>query len=619
MSDVESQKPVGEEVSGERHMVQLDFTASLGQQAETRVLFSPVAAGGDNTNLRLTWSNEETLGVYIKSGTSYFYAGTLTGTGASGTTSCVFTGQVLSKREGEEYLFMHPAIAGETVGSAAQGSISFNNASASINGTSHLNSVLPLLWHESSAGSNTPAEYQGLVIIAHLQFATDPDQIQSVTLQTMDRDTDDPVFTSTFSAATMSGSPTLSKSITVNISSGSLNQDQSTHLYEGEVYIPCGHSSADVFRSKYNLKVVTKDGKTYYSEYLSFPGQDSAPSSILTMPLANGKCYTLTAPMSEGFAPTVISSQYKVNSLLGMWNEFGKPYDPNGLIVYSGEGDLPSSLPTQLADNKASILARYMNNGTGTPTFFGAGTTSLYESGRGDDVKQDNVTFNNITLTSPSEVFVTFISEFGWNENLLGYYHYPQDGTPTSSSVTKTLIFPNVSKPAHEPFNKGVGQDKNNIGTADDAPLREFETVKLLYTDPQTGISTTTFPAGVSIGFFMMIDTEAREDSPKSGYDLLNWNQWRLFTNSAWNADNSKWPATGYTNSNFFASGDVCNGDSPVQGLAIYGVKDRGDNNDATAYGAMIFMVSTSVPTAMQTQNTAYFNIGDGDLVKAKQ
>lgn len=116
----------------------------------------------------------------------------------------------------------------------------------------------------------------------------------------------------------------------------------------------------------------------------------------------------------------------------------------------------------------------------------------------------------------------------------------------------------------------------------------------------------------------MMIDTEANENSPKSGYDLLKWSQWKLFTNTAWNADNSGW-STGYANANFFASGDVGSDASGtlIPGLAIYGVKDNATNTYNTAYGAMIFMVSTSEPSAMQTHNKAYFNIGTGATVIA--
>lgn len=596
-NDIVPDEPVVDETDG---WVEWSVTASLGSPMK-RVSFTP---SDDQQTISLAWEAEESLGVYIRATNgSYRSAGRLTSSGEAGTGNRTFTGEVRVKHDGEEYVYMHPYVAGSSINLSQQMGV--------LGDAEHLHNLVPLLWAEGGTMTNC-----GYVLCVNLTFNENPGTIHSITLQTMTLDANDNAFAGSFVTSTMR--PHGVKSVTFNVTAGSVTGNLDG-TFSASAYI-VGSQIADknVFRSKYNVVVTAQNG-TYQCEYRSFPGQEAvvAPSTELALPV-NGNVYQLSRKMSKGAVPTLINSTYKVNSLLGMWNQFGKSYDPCGLIVTD-----ESLWPTQLKNNKAAILSKYPNNGDGTPTFLGPESGSLYEVGNSGDLKQDNVTFNNITITQPTEVFVTFISEYGWNENLLGYYHYTGDAPGSSTAVTKTLIFPNVSKPNHEPFNKGVGTESNNIGTPAEAPLREFETVKLLYTD-ENGYTSTTFPAGTVIGLMMMIDTEANEYSPKSGYDLLNWRQWRLFTNTAWNAENTtvngaatNWPGT-YANCNFFASGDVCNGSTPIPGLAIYGVKDRGDNAANTAYGAMIFMVSTSVPSAMQTQNKAYFNIGTGAIVVAK-
>lgn len=597
--------------------VTLDDATEAGNGASTRVNYTPSGDG-----LQLTWEASETLGVYIKNGSAYTYAGTVTSNGSAGDRSTRrFSGTISAKNEGEKYVYVHPAPTGESQGSPATGTINFTSQTGSLSSTDHLCSYIPLVWQEG----DLYATHHGYAVHLTLSFHEDPGTITSVALQTMPEVGTDKIFPETFNASTMSASstdPYVAKDLTLTVTSGTATK--SGNMWYADAYLASSNIAADVFRTKYNVKVVANNG-TFYNEFRSFPGQESASSTTLQM-LANGKCYNLMAPMSKGVATTLINSQYKVNSLLGMWNDYGKPTDPLGLIVYAGgEASLPADgiMPAQLKANKDAILQKYLSQKAtnGTPTWLGPASGSIYATSQAD-LKQSDVTINNIEITQPTEVFVTFISEFGWNENLLGYYYYPAGSEPTSGSVTKTIIFPNVSKPNHQPFNlggSGTGSTTTpvNIGTPAQAPLREYETVKLLYTDA-SGFTSTTFPVGTTIGFMMMIDTEAQENSPKSGYDLLKWSQWRLFTNTKWNAENSNWLNT-YANDNFFASGDVCNGSgNPIPGLAIYGVKDNATNNASTAYGAMIFMVSTKEPAAMQTHNKAYFNIGSGDLVIAK-
>lgn len=610
---------------------------STANQPSTRVGYT-----ADGDGLQLSWEANETLGVYIqKTNGSLIYAGTVSGSGEAGSRGeRRFSGTVSEKQNGETYVYVHPAMAEGEMATAAQGHIDYSNNEGNaqqgeLSSTAHITRFIPLVWHEG----NAQVENHGYAVHLRMTFNEDPGKITSVTLQTMTGAGNDAIFPVRFDVSNLAASSTMTGSarLTVTGDGTATNNDDGT--WTADAYIACTHHDVDVFRTKFDVKVETESNGTFYNEFRSFPGQQQA-TSITGLPmLANGKCYNMTTKLSKSVSYTVINDQYKVFSVLGMWNQFGKPYDPFGLIVYDGvNAEMPSTVPAQIKNNRTAIQTRYQNKGAGTPTWLGAGPGTLYDmtaASNSNNTKQEDVTINNITIIdSPTEVFVTFISEYGWNENLLGYYHYTGEAPETSFNVRKTLIFPNFSKPNHQPFNLGgAGAGDNtsryNIGRPEDAPLREFETVKLVYTDAN-GYSSTTFPAGTTIGFMMMIDSEANAESVKpQGYDLLKWSQWRLFTNTTWNKENTiangaaaNWPTSpGYTRWNYFCSGDVCSDDggTPIPGLAIYGVKDTGNNDVNTAYGAMIFMVSTSVPEAMQTQNTHCFNIGTGSVVVAKQ
>ena len=613
--------PTKTEQAAARPLVAHEVTVSLDDES-TRVAYTPNGEG-----LQLSWEENETLGVYIRcANDEIIYAGQMSGNGTEGDRGARrFSGEVSEKQDNEQYLYIHPAPTGDN---QALGKIGLSSQSGALGSSSHLNNYIPLVWEETSKR----ASIQGYAVHLQLSFNEDPGTISEITLQTMSMAGADheKVFPKEYSITqVVSGAHgaeqcTGSVKLTLPVESEATKDGD---LWKADVYLASTNATTNVFRTKYHAEVTASNG-TFHTDYLSFPGQQSATDSKLAM-LANGDVYNLTAPASKGTAMTVISDEYKVNSLLGMWNQYGKAYDPASLIVTD-----KSKWPSQLSINEAAIRSKTIS--TTTPTFLGPTNGSLYATGRQTDLKQESVSFNNIQITEDTEVFFTIVSEYGWNQNLIGYYHYPtaNESSVTSRSVTKSIIFADVSKPDNEPFAKGLDghQDKNNVGVPADAPIQEFETVKLLYSDAR-GFTSTIFPKGTTIGFMMMIDPEANAIEPSSTgynpriYDLMRWNQWRLFTNTAWNAENtiangaaSNWPSTGYTYSNFFCSGDVCNGaGSPIQGLAIYGVKDNGINNAVTAYGAMIFMVSTSNPASMQTQNKAYFNIGTtGDQIIAK-
>lgn len=621
-----------------RPVVAHNVTVSLGEP-EARVDYQQ-----EGDDLKLTWQESETLGVYIKqTDNNLIYAGTVSSNGAVGAGARHFTGVVSEKTEGESYVYLHPALGGETQGQTAQGTIDFAGQAGNLGSTAHLSNYVPLIWTEGVS----MVAHRGYVVRLKLKFMSDPGTINTVTLRAMEGVGNDLVFPVSFDAATMAPSTTMKRELTLTVpSETATNNGDGT--WSADAYLVCSHCDVNVFRTKYDVKVDASAGTFYFNEFRSFPGQEQAPSNTVLQMLADGKCHYLSATMSKDVATTVVSSQYKVNSLLGMWNEYGKVTDPFAMVKTTG---LPPQLQTNILDKKDAFTDRTLINKSsqGSPTF----TWTMVTRQCGGSYKQDNVTYNNIDIVeSPTEVYVTFVSEYAWAQNLLGYYHYPTGSVPSHpSTVLKTIIFPNVSKGDHVPYNKGGtdgGANINpntataNVGVAADAPLQEYTTVQLLYNNPD-GTYSKEFPVGTTIGFFIMRDPKASssgkdegsmgdtsEDThtgytPRPDNTLLDWNAWRLFTNTAWNSAKNPY-TTAYNNvgwwntmscQNFFCSADVgdSNNGGVIPGLAFYGAKDDASHNYNYSFSAMLFMVSTSVPASMQTANKCYFNIGTGNQI----
>lgn len=632
MTEGETIRPLVEHVVS----VALDENHETTNEAATRVGYQPSGDG-----LQLAWEPNETLGVYIrKTDSSIIYAGQMTGTGTAGDRGTrIFSGTVSAKSDGEQYIYLHPAPANETTaGATAQGTIALTSQSGALGSVAHLSRGIPLVWYETSK----VATIQGYAVHLTLNFKEDPGAISTITLRTMSGVGVTEIFPSSFDASIMSAGATKNNELTLTVSGTNTARKVGTQ-WIAEAYLACSSCDVDVFRTKYDVKVEAANG-TFYNEFRSFPGQEDATANTGLQMLPNGRCYNLTTPLTKDVATTIINTQYQVNSLLGMWDLYGKVSDPFSLSTPSS-ADL-NGLPTQLTTHILGTEAKrtdfttriLLNKSTqGTPTF----TWDMVTMQCNGSYKQSDVTYNNIEIIGEStEVYVTFISEYAWSQNLIGYYHYPTGEVPNSSNdVLKTIIFPNVSKGDHVPYNKGGSEnianvnpntEAANVGSASDAPLSEYTTVQLLY-NASDGTVTKTFPVGTTIGFFLMRDPKASSSvqdegtagdegsidhtgyQPRPDNTLLDWNSWRLFTNTAWNgaSGNSGWWDMNCWN--FFCSADVGTDDSGtiIPGLAIYGAKDDASHNYNYSFSAMLYMVSTSNPQSMQTGNKAYFNISN--------
>lgn len=643
-----------EALGAHRDSVALTFEASLAAPA-ARAEFDYGDLGGGKKGLALSWSERDVLGVYIRTekGT-IIRAGSISGTGTAGDKSRNFSGIVLQKFEGEDYIYMHPDLGNSTV-------LSFEEQYGCIGDGSPLDANLPIIWKSSKTGGTTPPQgtCKGYVIRLVLNFTEDPGDIRKIILHTDKTSAtanrifprsygidhlllDDPFGFTEPIAGTATSSATYTDAISLNVTGNARPHKNAENNYTVEAYIASASvKNLNVFNTKLRVEVINHDGKTYATNPVSFKGQTEAQNQTLLAQdvFPDGTLRKMEQQMSRGgVTPTIINYQYGIGSILGMWNEYGQSYDPNGLIkLKDGTGGKNSDMPDVLVTNGVGLAIhdRYTLTPSGvTPQF----TWELYKSqSQGTDHKQADVTCNNIDIVEipdapeadqGTEIYVSFLSEYAWNQNLLGYYHYPtpnKDANPaitvpaSAMDVMKNIIFPNLSKPGHEPFNTN-GLPKNNIGKDEDAPMREYMTVKLIYTDPVTGASSTKFPSGTTIGFWGMIDAKAN-GFQQSQFSLLNWNQWRFFSNSKWNAENSNWKGN-YTCCNFFASGDICKTTNPnativassevIPGIAIYGFMDdvNKGGREATAFSTCIFLVSASNTAAMKTYNKACFNIG---------
>lgn len=658
--------------TAERAEVPLSFDATLsdeGPASRAAFIYGDLTSDpSGKKGLKVTWQEGDALGVYIKTAEgTILRAGRIT-THTGGEKTQHFEGHALELFEREHYIYMHPDIGRETY-------VNLEEMDGELGSTAHIAKHLPIVWDVTvpadPADPDHPyhpyvGRYKGYVIHLELDFqTTNPGLIRKVTLLTSSRGTsglqEDRIFPrhysinhlaksdSIFDVVQASNSTTsetvleginannsdFTNAITLNVTSGVLKTEtrDGNTCYSTDVYLTSSEvEHLNLYNTKFYVLVADDRGRLFQSTQVSFSGQSKASSTqqlLSSTVLKNGIVGRVAATMSSGnISPTIINADYKIASILGMWNEYGKPYDPNGLVFYkTGPTSYNAGMPQVLRDYGNAIHDRYTltKSTTGTPTF----TWDLYESQNatsGDGAKQSNVTCNNITITDDTKIFVSFLSEYAWNQNLLGYYHYKTGSAPArATDVMKYIIFPNLSKPGHEPFNSN-GQAKNNIGRNEDAPLEEYMTVKLVY-QKGDGSYTTIFPSGTTIGFWGMIDVRAN-GFQQTQYSLLNWNQWRFFSNSAWNADklpDGKYANTGWNvNSarcNFFASGDICKTSTPdgttveniIPGIAIYGFMDdvaKGSRQEETAFSTCIFLVSASQPSAMQTSNKACFNIG---------
>lgn len=181
-----------------------------------------------------------------------------------------------------------------------------------------------------------------------------------------------------------------------------------------------------------------------------------------------------------------------------------------------------------------------------------------------------------------ANIYFTFLTEWAWNQNTIGYYYYKSDNVPSSASGVKKFIFvPNASKPDHVPFgdSSGTGYGLPYFSNGNDAPMALNTHIQLLF-EREDGTLTTDFPAGYTIGFFVMSDgystcNNSNTTNPGDNFDYGN----IYYTNAEWNSNGT---------SSFIAM-NSSNG-------VVYGMEDGSDNS----YDDILFTIASNPLEAIQ-------------------
>lgn len=615
-----------------RSLVDHSFTPEF--QEQTKVSVTETVSG---TGLKLTpsWneSGAEEISVYILKDNGVFYAGDMVSDGPEAEGGRTFSGEIFAKEEGERYAYVYPSLKDSefkeseqtVVGHAAQGTIDWTVQNGSL---ATLAEKMPFIWKEKEdfTGVDFIQPFYVLKLVLKFQSAQQASlavETDNITLSTMSRGNSDNVFPKKFKAANLaaafnsgfaawtegtacSGENYASE---LKVNSWAAGSDDTEKI----AYIVCSSAhNLNVFSSKF--RITAKVGEnTFYSEFRSFPGQESAQEERHLNAFADGKIYRATRNMSPVPPATLISTAFGgVSSLLGMWNEYGKPYDPDQRIIAADKlesSNAPQSLKSVIGTAELqSTFTSKIDLETGA-----AGTTNLmgklyYMPGNSTNAGK------TIKITKASKVFVTIVTENAWDRNLLGYYNFPlkndsdEESQPKSDEFEKYIVFPDVSRPHHVPFLSG--SHTKDIGTPENAPLQPYSTVQLIYKDPDTGFSSEIFPKNTFVGFFVI-----KQAMVNRGENLLNWASPKLYTNYGLSHPD-------YRAVNPFAAGDLIkpagsitsyehNDASRIKDIGIFGFRDNITDNSKTAFATMIFLVSTLADEAdaLSMQNTAAFNL----------
>lgn len=245
-------------------------------------------------------------------------------------------------------------------------------------------------------------------------------------------------------------------------------------------------------------------------------------------------------------------------------------YNYNSGIFYTGKIDantlkgLKSTLwgnvqtkPTGLDNSRLVVDTKHINTSI----------AKAYEDEKG-----------NVQTVENAQVYLTLLHERASYRNVLGYYYYKSDEVPASADgVEKFVIVPNVSFQNDGPY----------TGYNSGAPMLPYASsqankrIQLLYRDPATGTMTTKFPAGYTIGYFIIADGWWVQDGNRRPYGHINTASRFIYSNNEWNAGSAK---------NFISLSVKDNG------AVVYGVEDGGDKS----YEDVLFTIDANPSLAIQ-------------------
>lgn len=270
-----------------------------------------------------------------------------------------------------------------------------------------------------------------------------------------------------------------------------------------------------------------------------------------------------------------VDENKKLYSLVEIGDRYGKPKDTNKLIT---EGSLTSAFisniqgtlwggksekPKGLDNRKYVRDTKYVNTTI----------AKTYKDEQGQTVTVED-----------AELSFTFLTEAGWNQNVMGYYYYKTDECPASpNEVTKIVIFPNASITGGEPYSKDEPGELA-YGYYDyakqNAPLRTNQKIQLLFRD-ENGQLSPKFPAGYTIGYFIIVDGFKCSNGNNTG--SIKADNTFVYSNAEWNKNYNG------QRSRFISL-------STAEGTVAYGVEDGED----TSYEDILFCIDANPSEAIQ-------------------
>lgn len=240
----------------------------------------------------------------------------------------------------------------------------------------------------------------------------------------------------------------------------------------------------------YIVKSNIKDGKAAFSAG-SNAIRNAAPQTRAT---GDEPTYTVRQLKPGETGDGNISNLWTISD---GWNVYGKSNDANhledeGHLTNQDIVDLQNFLwEGETAKPKTDAHKTFIN-GLRTEE---ANVVVLHEY-------EDPATGNTVQVDN-AELWFTFVNEYAWNENAMGYYYYPEGQKPASKDDLKLFIcVPNASVANNAPFGT---QNSTGFHSNEDAPIKTNHRVQLLYVDDEGNVSKN-FPPGTTIGFFTIVN-----------------------------------------------------------------------------------------------------------------
>lgn len=323
--------------------------------------------------------------------------------------------------------------------------------------------------------------------------------------------------------------------------------------YVGDVNIPSAAENvylvANSFVAPMCVEVIVENDKILYS-YSNNTAVDTRLSS------SSASRLTLNT----------VDDSKKLYSIIGTTSKYGHLDDFNGLKSEgSVSNDVVSKLQYMLWKGSAVKSNKLDNTAYLRDTkYVNTVIADAYEKADG-----------TVALVENADVYFTFITEAGWNQNVLGYYYYKTGECPSSpDGLKKYVMLPNASIAGNVPY-VDTAQGKAKAYGYKNAPISPNTRIQLLYEDADGNLSTS-FPAGYTIGYFV-IQNGFTEDGK------INANGTIFYSNSEWNTK-----FNGYS-SRFISM-------TTTDGTVVYGTEDGEDKS----YEDILFCIDANPNEAIQ-------------------